>query len=824
MSKSANRRAMANARCCPAAGAHSKIALAVAAALCGATAARGPTALAADAAAPNADATSAQSANTLQEVVVTATKRTENLQNVPLSVDVFTAQDLQNLDIKQFEDYAYKTPSVTFTSVGPGTQSFFIRGVSDGANYNNQNTSTTGFFVDDMSLSWYGSIPDFHEYDIERIEVLNGPQGTLFGAGSMAGAVRIITNKPDPTAFSAGIDLGAGSIHDGRYNSTYEGFVNVPIIQGSTALRLSAYAVHDGGFIDNLQTTRNWVNGAVSTNAEWAGIDFNTQNMYGGRAAIKQVFSEGWSATLSYNYQRQSLVGAWDQDPTRYALRQVSRFGPQNANNYIKTLDLHVDGDVGIGDLVYAGTYWSLPFHRVDEYSEYVQYSPDSIFSAANLQSFACLTGPTIANSYQGLPQSPFSGCGVPTMYTIYDTATDRWSHELRLQSKSGGRFHWLVGAYWEKTRQIYSDFYAMPNIQPNGEAYQSQLSYYYYANEPAASPLPQEWYSYKSRIDYRQIAEFTDETFDIFDWWSLEGGLQHFQSNFTTSSEWAGYFWSPKLPSSYSGGSHKVNFKASSNFKLAKNLLLYVTFSQGFRDGGVNGGLAEKCYQNGAQNYYKPDTLNNFEVGFKSLWLDGRLLWNLAAYYMPWKDYQVPVFNLDICPTTFNANIGDARIYGAESNVEYRITDALTLQVSGSYNDPKLVSNTFYSPNYVVYPGERLPYVAYFNWSGNLRYERPLSGELKAYFQYDVAHKGDMWSDLRAVDPHGFARTLQPEYTISDLRFGLNGSRWQTELYVTNLWDTNAVIYSNTFNYDHRQTTNEPRVVGLRVSYRWGK
>jgi iron complex outermembrane recepter protein len=767
--------------------------------------------------------------NTLQEVVVTARKRSENLQDVPESIDVYTARNLENLSISQFEDYATKTPSVSFISTGPGTQMFFMRGVSDGSNPNVTNTSSTGFFVDDMSMSYYGSIPDLHTYDIERIEVLNGPQGTLFGAGAMSGAIRIISNKPDPNSFSAGFDLDGGRIDHGGNNTTYEGFVNLPIIDGRTAVRLSGYSLQDGGFIDNLLTTRDWVNGVVSTNAPWARNDYNTQHVDGMRAAIKQVITDDWNAVLTFNYQGQRHTGAWDQDRQHYGLDEVSRFAPENGNNYVRTFDLHVEGDVGIGDLVYAGTYWSQGQRSIDEYSNYVQYSNVSPFNAADIQSFACQTGPTIPETYQGIPQSaqsPFSGCQVPEMYYIYNNNTQRWSNEVRLQSKAGGRFHWLAGLYMEKTEEQYSLFYDMPNLQPNGEALQSQISYYnVYAGEQA-SPLPHEWYSYVSTFDYLQYTEFADLSFDLSSRWNVEVGVQHFQSKFNGASEWAGYAWQPKVPSYYDGGSHKVNAKAGTNFKINKDLMVYAIFSQGFRDGGINAGIGASCTANGAPTYYKPDTLNNFEVGWKSTLLNGRMTWNGAVYYMPWKDYQTPVFDLAICPSTFNANIGNARIYGAESNVDVLVAEGLSVQASLSYDDSKLTSDSYLNSNYIVTPGERLPYVPYFNYSANARYQRPVSASLRGYVQYDIAHKGDMWSDLRVVDPHGFARTLQPSYEISNLRLGLEApsGRWTTEFYVSNLWNTNAVIFTNTGNYDHRQTTNQPRVLGLRANYRFGK
>src|ERR1700689_517213 len=226
----------------------SAISLAVAAAIAGVAAPATPS-LAADADAE----TSAYEG--LQTVVVTARKREENLQEVPLSVDVFTKKDMQNLGISGFDDYAEKVPSISFISEGPGTQFFVMRGVSDGSNPNYSNTSATGFFIDDMSLSWQGVQPDLHLYDIERIEVLNGPQGTTFGASSMAGAIRYVTNKPDVNAFSAGADFDGGQIQGGQQNWTEEGFLNLPLIDGILGLRISAFSDSHGGFINDALTT-----------------------------------------------------------------------------------------------------------------------------------------------------------------------------------------------------------------------------------------------------------------------------------------------------------------------------------------------------------------------------------------------------------------------------------------------------------------------------------------------------------------------------------------------------------------------------------------
>ena len=430
------------------------------------------------------DAAASTSDTTLEEVIVTARKRTENLQDVPISIDVFTSKDLQNLAISQFEDYAALTPSISFVSAGPGTQTFVMRGVSDGSNPNYSNEATTAFMVDDMSMNFYGTTPDLHLYDIERIEVLNGPQGTTFGAGAMAGALRFITNKPDASAFSGGIDTDVGKIDGGTHNGIIEGFVNIPLIEDWTALRISAYNDYHGGYINNLNVTRNWVNGTVSNNSQWAGKNYNVEKVIGGRAAIGQKIADGWKATLTAGYQRQLTHGAWDENPTiggavdylgqfpngpqrSFGQKNVDRFGPEFKQYYTRTFDFHLDGDVGIGDLVYASAFWSQDLRWVNEYSEYMQYvntGPPENLTAPYQQSYACLTDPFNGSGY--------SGCQVPIQYYDYREKVNRWSNELRLQSKDGGWFHWLVGTYWEKSHEQIDEYYHMPGLQTSGQAW----------------------------------------------------------------------------------------------------------------------------------------------------------------------------------------------------------------------------------------------------------------------------------------------------------------------------------------------------------------
>jgi len=269
--------------------------------------------------------------DTLGEIVVTARKRTENVQDVPQNVDVFTAQNIKDLSIVRFEDFVALSPSISMISTGPGGQRITIRGASDGstANYGFSNGSTTGYLVDDLALDFYGHDPDLHLYDIERIEVLNGPQGTLFGPGALAGAVRIITNKPDPKTFSAGVEFDGGTIAGGAKNWSYQGYANIPLIEGITALRVSAFSVREGGYIDNVLATRSWVNGVTSTNAQWAGSNFNVRDILGGRIALLQNIGEDWRISVTGNYQQQNYRGSWEDDSTNVGPRQVRQFAPR---------------------------------------------------------------------------------------------------------------------------------------------------------------------------------------------------------------------------------------------------------------------------------------------------------------------------------------------------------------------------------------------------------------------------------------------------------------------------------------------------------------
>ena len=281
----------------------------------------------------------------------------------------------------------------------------------------------------------------------------------------------------------------------------------------------------------------------------------------------------------------------------------------------------------------------------------------------------------------------------------------------------------------------------------------------------------PGDWYSYTERYDYLQMTEFLNLTFDLTKRLKLELGAVHFQSHFNSSRHGGNFSYTPVRLSQGPGGSEKWDCKVGLSYKATDDLLLYVDAAQGFRDGGVNPGLPAQCSDNGVPSTYKPDTLTNYEAGWKSTLLDKHLQWNGAFYLMPWKNYQSLLFDPNVCASSsFDANIGNAKIYGSETDVKWAPNSRLSMDVSLSYNDSRIITDSYYSAASVaqggrfdVRPGERLPYVPYFNWSSNVRYEAPVKDSLHWYGQYDISHKGDMFNNLQASGTNGCPMSCSP-------------------------------------------------------------
>ena len=741
---------------------------------------------------------------TLDVITVTAQKRAESLQDVPLSIQAITEAEIRNLGITQFEDIVAFAPSVSFVSERPGTQNLFIRGIADGSNPNRTNAATATLYLDEQPLTVGGTIIDLHGYDIERYEVLNGPQGTYYGAGSVSGTVRIITNKPDPSGYEAGYDLTAASIDHGGSIATVEGFVNIPIVEDRVAIRLVGWYDDQGGFVDNIPLTRTYTNGATVSNAPFAEDNYNTSIVTGGRAAIRADLTPNWTGTISGFYQDAETNGAWDHDPRRRGDLQVARFGPDSGQREFSQISGTLEGTTDFANIVMSTSYFSQDYSSSADYSDYVEYAS----FAPWIQQFACDDYYYYGNV----------GCNDPSMFFASDSYNERWSTELRATSNGDGPLQWIVGAYFEQNSNESDGIWEMPGINFNGAPAAYYISYY------GGTPLPDEWYSYHGSGGSEQAAIFGEISYDFTDQLTVTLGARVFEDRFDSDAGgWSDYFYGPKGGGTASNGNSNGDaFKLNVQYRFNPNLLTYFNFAQGFRPGGSNGSTGQNNPLVPAN--YRPDYLDSYEFGWRSQLAGGRVTFNGAIYRMIWQDFQTSIYDINISPVIFYANAGNAEVNGAEFDLQTLLTDEWTLNLSLNYTD-SVLSEDFASlvdPTQVWAPeGRQLPYVPQWKLVASTRYETALTQTVNGYLQASYSYTDESWNLLIGT-ANGVEPELQDGYGLLDLRAGAEWGDYRLEIFGTNITDERAQVFINSGYYDERITTNRPRTIGLRLSARY--
>ena len=702
-----------------------------------------------------ADQAEATAASTgLQEVTVTAQRRTENVQDVPITVQVLTGATLTQLNVTNFNDVLKYTPNVTYSGNGPGTGNIFMRGLG-GIGSGNQSQSTTAAFpnvalyLDDQSMQFPARNNDPYVVDLERIEVLEGPQGTLFGGGAQAGAIRYITNKPKLNALSGDFNLGYGYTAGGDHNSQLNGVLNVPIIPDVLGVRAVFFNEHQGGYISNVPSTISYPAGSVgatiggnpvASNGPFLANNANSVDYQGLRLSVLWKISENWNFLLQQNYQDMEADGwfyAYPQDSNGVSLPryQITAFQPGNNKDRYESTAWTFNGQFAGLSAIYTGSYMVRHIDGRQDYSNYLRSTTGSYYGCIgpgalyfNSTKFPSLAGrPTV--------------CYAPVANWRDQVQNNHQEHEFRLTTSPDYRLRGLFGAYWEKF-VIYDqqdfNYRVIPECGPNGPAPGSPdcLS--------AVGPLPGTFASNPSlrtgtntafgeddQRGYKQTALFASIDFDLIPkTLTLTGGLRWFHYNdfeygsrFTTETSSplilnhpngactaAGSCGFPmNLSKTETGTRGRINLQWNIN----PNMMAYYTFSQGYRPGGFNrtkslptgeiflsaqvpyctypGGV-KTCIPNGYQYEkpagWSPDNLINNEIGFKSELFDHHLLFNVSAYYMKWKDQQLSLFAPTILGnTTFNVNGPDFNIKGFEVQFVAHITDGLSVQGSSSVN-----------------------------------------------------------------------------------------------------------------------------------------
>jgi iron complex outermembrane receptor protein len=776
----------------------------------------------------------ARAADAIETVVVTAQKRSEDMQKVPLSIQVLNTEKLEQLHVQSFADYVQYLPSVAFApnAAGgglndPGFANVYMRGVASGNDGNHSGSQpSVGMYLDEQPITTIGGSLDIHVYDIARVEALAGPQGTLYGASSEAGTIRIITNKPDASGFSASYDVYANAVDHGGFGGGAEGYVNIPLSE-SSAIRIVAWDEHDAGYIDNVAGTdvaggivdgvRTFPVGNIQvSNAAVRGKDQNNTDIYGARAALRIDLDNFWSITPSLIAQETNARGSYAYNPAVGDL-EVVKFNPEFANDTWYQAALTIEGKVGNLDVTFAGAFMDRKIKSQLDYSDYSYFYDNYYDSYATPPGYL---GSFITNDHGDIIN--------PTQVIHGRDHFTKESAELRVASPAEDRLRFVAGLFYERQRHAIEQRYVI-------DGFASALSVPGWADTL--------WLTEQQRDD-KDYAAFAEISYDIRPDLTLTAGGRIFESDnslvgfFGYSQNWDDLVgFSAGMPNCFApaivpntpctdldkstdenGFTHKLNL----TWRIDDDKMVYATWSNGFRPGGVN----RNADVNSAP--YQPDYLTNYEVGWKTSWADGTVRWNGAAYWEDWKNFQFSFLGTN--SLTVIANAGQARILGIESDLNWRVTDALTLTTGAAYNDAELTSPYCKDPNDCAHTleapkGQQLPITPPFKANATARYEFNWDN-MNAHVQGSLVYQGSSWPDLRTNDRNILGK--QPSYATVDFSGGLQRDNWFVELSLQNAFDERAQLYrysectAGTCGAVPYVVTNRPRTIELRLGQKF--
>ncbi|PXA84183.1 TonB-dependent receptor [Nostoc sp. 3335mG] len=676
------------------------------------------------------------------DIIVTATRRNESIQKVPLTIQAFSGDALSKLNVTTFNDLLKYTPNVTYSSNGPGAGAIFMRGLSTGF-AGSQSSATIAYFpnvalyLDDQSMQFPARNADVYVADIERVEVLEGPQGTLFGGGAEAGAVRYITNKPRLDRFEGHFEGQAGGTVGGAANGAFNATINVPVVEDKIAVRAVIYDDHHGGYIDNVPSTftradtdtgNHYLNNGGNTlppaqqanagqynNDALAKKNFNPVDYIGGRISAKWQIDPDWDLLISESYQKIDADGTFATYPTGSDFQplgklQTTVFTPSyNKDDYWNTA-WTLNGKVGDFKLVYTGAYMTRHLETQQDYSNYSRTGGGMYYQ--------CTGGSTGWGN-----GAPF--CYSPVAYWHDQVRNTHMTHEFRISTPDDKRIRVIAGAFYEKFR-IYDimnfDYKTIPTCTNALIAADQACSGVVQtfpgatANRPGVEPNNTA-FGEDTQRGYDQYAFFGSVDFDILPNLTLTGGTRYYHyKEFELGSQfetYAGNCYQVLVCAVAGSGNvnidaandhvvyHGFKSRASLTWKPSSTTMVYGTFSQGFRPGGFNratklilpdvNGTAQLLRPNG----YKPDTLTNWEVGLKTDLFDHKIQLNLSAYYMIWENVQIGFFNPagGFGNTSFVTNGANFHVKGVEAQVVARPAQGLSIQASATYNDSKQVT-----------------------------------------------------------------------------------------------------------------------------------
>lgn len=791
----------------------------------------------------------------LKRVEVTATKTAAtDIQEAPISVDAMDGQMMQDLNIGSFEDLVQYQPKITTGSRGPGQSTVFLRGMAvqpitvllSAAQGTSPNVA---LYLDEQPVSAPGRNLDVYPADLARVEVLPGPQGTLFGSNSMAGTIRYITNKPRLYDFDAGFTSRFSSTKDGEPSIGGEGFLNIPVTD-NFATRIAFYSIQKGGYIDNVpgeftldpeinpDSTVDLGPDAIyetANNNDIAEEDFNDSFYKGLRVSGYYEFNDDWNLLVQNTWQELGADGVFDYDPAVGDL-DVHRFFPDKLRDTFNQTTWTLEGRLGMLDVIYTGGYLDRDIkHSVD----YTGYNNAGAFIAY----YTCTyDNPDYIVNY-GIDPGVITDerhCLDPTKGTKIDQDHQRQTHELRFSTPQENRIRFVGGLFYDdleiETIDDYHYFAEMPGggaalgFAPNAPISDAR------SINPDVRPSTVAFFNDITRTE-EQVAVFGELTYDFtpklhgtlgFRWYEIE-------QTFTGSSNFANGIFQGSVDSDrgrnydVSGGHSEEPLKIDGvvpkftlSYDYTDNIMFYATYSEGFRPGGFNrgGGLESRNPDfPTTSTTYDTDEVINKEFGWKAMLAERTVRWNGNVYHIDWKDMQISRFDpVNVSILTFIENGAESEILGFESDVTWRATDRLTLMGAVSYNDTELTAVSARAIE-LVPVGSELALVPELQANVRARYEWALESPYVdfALWQAGVRYASDSWSSIVADD-----RRKQDAYAVGDISFGVSKDEWALSLFVNNVTDERADLFINTQDDVPRITTNRPRTIGLKLSYRY--
>lgn len=717
------------------------------------------------------------------EIVVTGLKTgVQSLQSVPSSIAVLTQDQLEAQGVAQFDDFARKVAGLTFLDNGPGDKRYTIRGINSAGEAQTalyyDNSPVTG--VGGAATDFGGTQPDLSLYDVQQIEVLRGPQGTLYGSNSQSGVIRVVTNKPVLDVFEGGAEVGVSNTEDGGWNSSVRAMINIPLVEDRLAVRLVGYYDNISGFIDN---------------PERAIEDVNDGENLGFRGAVKLQITPDTTLLAQAFYQSLKMGGQPVARPFDYSLpvppipgspvppnffpadgpRAGDQFTLTPRDDETQNYALTLEHDFGWSDLTVTGSLFKRDILHYEDYTgsfrffEYLQ--ANSAFPLFPIPAGGGLEGRDKAELY---------------------------SAEARINTKFDGPVNGVFGIFYsDRTIDYLNDVYTTDPMT-------GRL-------DPAGIHVS----SRKFRDSTEEVAVFGEATIDITDRLSVIGGARWFQTKRENDAETIVPFFglgAPGVTPTQYSKNDDIIFKGEISYQATDNVLLFAQYAEGFRSGGTNASVAVVV-----PPQYEPDETANYEIGAKTNWFDNKVLLNLTAYQIDLKDLQL---GMTFGPGGAFSGVGNvpgtvARSRGFEADATIRPIDPLTVVVAASVMNAELVEDltAFGLPNAV--DGAKLIGVPDYTFSISADYEFMVLDDVAATIGMSIAQNGEV--GVHRYDSYNLPTDA---FTLVDLRSTFSWDSYDLTIYAMNVTDTNAQVnVFNNVNDAYEVLTNRPRTIGARLS-----